>query len=754
MIAMFELKIILLLYFCCHCVAFQDFDENDNGLFEDNAGAGRVRRAIKSGKKDLSTVCSKSACKSATSQMLVSMNHHADACEEFQELVCGNKVQINGFTYENFQILENYIFANVTYKSEKFLQDFKKFYESCLHYNVDFNFLSNLDKVKSSTAKDLTDVFVESILTESMPFFDVSLDIGSSDENYQFLLSLPGESYLKTYLRGWSILDQSENHCTDFAQHSIGSKTVDLDELYDKYLKCKRDTLFKYAEDFEAVMKLTNKSTTNEAFLKEALELYQKNVLPSDYIRDTINSKKLTEMTIDEINSKYGLIDWKKFFGKITTNRTFTGNEKVLVAFSGYYQTLFDQFRKIDTGKLTKMLQDLTSLHLYRNFLTPRGASKRLYCMDLTQQLMPDIVSWILYDLSPASKIYLAIYQSKNIFTDLKKILKASFQDSSLDDMTKDKFIKKLDRLNLGLITEGDTNTTRDNYRHVKVRNDFQENTMTLLINSKKFLYNIVGSKSSPASILNFFVNGFYTKPVTFYTSDSIGMYVVVLELLQIPVEIPVLHPEIYKSVPTSLPEHVRLAKLGFSLAQGIAKHFDAVGRLFMTDGIRSSDNYYDELIKHMMEIFNNYYTKTPLSFHNSNLKFKPVSGKLFANEMIVDNAAFKLITEKFGKIKKQKDLPWINNGSITLNQTFFIAGAQEYCDDQSEATFMLDLLEKRRLPYQLKIRNIMSNSELFTKSFECLEGSALWLDPSIVRQFPQAPDDFEDGQSYGQYQN
>lgn len=78
-----------------------------------------------------------------------------------------------------------------------------------------------------------------------------------------------------------------------------------------------------------------------------------------------------------------------------------------------------------------------------------------------------------------------------------------------------------------------------------------------------------------------------------------------------------------------------------------------------------------------------------------------------------------------------------------------------EFCDDQSVATFMRDLLEKRHLPFQIKIRNIVSNSGLFTNSFSCVEGSSLWLDPSIIRQFPQAPDEYEDGgQAEGQYED
>lgn len=90
--------------------------------------------------------------------------------------------------------------------------------------------------------------------------------------------------------------------------------------------------------------------------------------------------------------------------------------------------------------------------------------------------------------------------------------------------------------------------------------------------------------------------------------------------------------------MPTALPEHVRLAKLGFSLAQGIIRHFDSTGRLYMTDNIRSNDKYYDDLTIHMTEIFDKYYVKTPYEFHKSKLKFKVIFFKKYVSVLINNN--------------------------------------------------------------------------------------------------------------------
>ncbi|XP_028131522.1 uncharacterized protein LOC114327191 isoform X2 [Diabrotica virgifera virgifera] len=571
-----------LLFSCCLASSFSEYlvDADFSLLQEDNNFFHeRFKRALnKRGSNP--NECSKPICKKTTSEMLLSMDHNADACEEFFEMVCGNQVAEKGFTSDSFETLEYYLNNKITYTSEKYLQDFKRFYDSCLQYSQDFGYLRNLDLIVSQATNDLTEVFVEAILTQSMPFFDIGLDIDVNDESYKFVLTLPGVSYLKTHTSGWSVFEEVERECLEEAQNSVASKTVDLEEMYSKYTKCKRDVLLKYAQEFEAVMKLTNKMTDNEAHLEELIKLYQKVQLPQEIIRTKQIEKTFVSITINDLDNKYGLIDWKIFFGKLINNQTITGTEKVLVAFPEYFRDVFAEFKNMDQR-------------------------------------------------------------------------------------------------------------------------------------------------------LNFFISPFSKRPESFYSSDSI-----------------VLHPTVFKYVPSDLPEHVRLAKLGFSLAQEIAKHFDPIRRLFMTDNLKSNDDFYDDLVKNMNELFETYYTKTPLTFHNSNLKFKPVNGKLFLNELISDNAAFRLVTDYVKALKKTKELPWINS-SIPVHQSFFIAFGQEFCDDQSEAIFMRDLFEKRQLPPIIKIRNIVSNSEYFAEIYKCVEGSTLWLDPSVIRQFPHPPpvDDYEEGE-------
>ncbi|XP_028131521.1 phosphate-regulating neutral endopeptidase PHEX-like isoform X1 [Diabrotica virgifera virgifera] len=723
-----------LLFSCCLASSFSEYlvDADFSLLQEDNNFFHeRFKRALnKRGSNP--NECSKPICKKTTSEMLLSMDHNADACEEFFEMVCGNQVAEKGFTSDSFETLEYYLNNKITYTSEKYLQDFKRFYDSCLQYSQDFGYLRNLDLIVSQATNDLTEVFVEAILTQSMPFFDIGLDIDVNDESYKFVLTLPGVSYLKTHTSGWSVFEEVERECLEEAQNSVASKTVDLEEMYSKYTKCKRDVLLKYAQEFEAVMKLTNKMTDNEAHLEELIKLYQKVQLPQEIIRTKQIEKTFVSITINDLDNKYGLIDWKIFFGKLINNQTITGTEKVLVAFPEYFRDVFAEFKNMDQSKLVNMFQEFTRFQLYRVFVVSRRTDNReIYCMSLAHEIMPDIVSDIVYDLNPTKKIFFPVYQANKIFSDLKDALGRSIEDSTLDDTSKEKFGKKLERLNLGLITVGDKNATRDNYRYMKVRADFQENLMSLLKNYRKFIYSFVGHKTTPASLLNFFISPFSKRPESFYSSDSI-----------------VLHPTVFKYVPSDLPEHVRLAKLGFSLAQEIAKHFDPIRRLFMTDNLKSNDDFYDDLVKNMNELFETYYTKTPLTFHNSNLKFKPVNGKLFLNELISDNAAFRLVTDYVKALKKTKELPWINS-SIPVHQSFFIAFGQEFCDDQSEAIFMRDLFEKRQLPPIIKIRNIVSNSEYFAEIYKCVEGSTLWLDPSVIRQFPHPPpvDDYEEGE-------
>ncbi|XP_057662589.1 endothelin-converting enzyme homolog [Diorhabda carinulata] len=693
----------------------------------------RMKRATLLKKKGNPDECNTPTCERFTSQMLNSMEHGADPCEEFYDLVCGRRIRENGFTRSNFEVLEYYLNTKITYRSEKYLQDFKRFYDSCAKFSLDFNFLMNIDYIDAPlVTSDITDLFVEAILLQAMPFFDIGLIISETKEKFQFSLPVSGVSYLKTRITGWSVFEESAEECLENLHDSISSKTIDIDKLHEEYIGCKKQLIKQYAEDFEQVMKAIGKITEKNMFLTELLDLNQRFIESAVKARSDQNSGELFKsMEINELNSKYGLIDWKLFFEKLTTNKTFSGNEKILVSYPSHYDFVFRELRKVDKDKLVSMIKEFIHFQLYRNLASPKHVSnKEIYCMNLAHELMPDIVTTIIYEINPAKKIFLPTHLTQMMFGDLKLSFGKSINDSKLDDISKEKFVKKLERLNLGLITTGDMNTTRDNYKDLKVRDNFTENVVILLKNYRKRIYEIVDLKSSSATLLHYFVSPFNTKPVTFYTSNAI-----------------VMHPGVFNEVPIGLPEHIRLAKIGFSLAQNLAKHFDPIGRGILTDNIKTNNAYYNDLVKQSKEIFEKYYMKIPYPFHRSFLKFKPINGDDYINELIYDNAAFKLVTDYLHKMKKKsKNLPWISSGGISFNQSFFIAFAQEFCDDQAEVSFMKDLFETKTLPPQIKVRNVISNSPFFGETFQCSEGSSFWLDPSVIRPFPLSPpDDYDD---------
>lgn len=732
-IIMIKLILLLLLFLSLVNVSISDYlvDSDSSSSKAHAIWEKRMKRAILSKKKGNPNECNTPICERVTSKMINSMDYSADPCEEFYQLVCGRNIRENGFTGSNFEVLEYYLNTKITYRSEKYLQDFKRFYDSCARFSLDFNFLTNLDyifAVDAPMVTDITDLFVEAVLLQAMPFFDVGLVISETEEKFKFSLPIPGVAYLKTRITGWSVFEESADECSENLQSSIGSKVIDIDEMHKKYRACKNELIKQYAQDFEQVMKAVGKITDKEMYLTELLDLSQRFIESTVTVRSSQNpGDSFKSMDINELNSKYGIIDWKLFFEKLTSNKTFTDNEKILVSYPAHYDFVFEELRKIDKDKLVSMIQEFIHFQLYRNLASPRHiANKEVYCMNLAHELMPDIVTTIIYELNPAKKIFLPTHLTQMMFSDLKRSLGKSIEDSKLDATTKEKFGKKLEHLNLGLITTGDTNTTRDNYKNLKVRDTFPENVVTLLKNYRKCIFDIVGLKSSPATLLHYFVSPFNTKPVTFYTSNAI-----------------VMHPGVFKEVPSGLPEHIRLAKIGFPMAQNIAKHFDPLGRGLMTDNIKTNDAYYNELVKQTNEIFDQYYIKNPFPFHKSSLKFKPVSSSDYVNELIYDNAAFKLVTDYLHKLKKKPiNLPWISSGKISLNQSFFIAFAQEFCDDQSEVSFMKELFETKTLPSQIKIRNIISNSPFFGESFKCFEGSNFWLDPSVIRPFPYSPPD------------
>nr|XP_023028014.1 neprilysin-2-like [Leptinotarsa decemlineata] len=435
-------------------------------------------------------------------------------------------------------------------------------------------------------------------------------------------------------------------------------------------------------------------------------------------MRHINNTDKCASIPINMFNKKYGVIEWKTFFEGLAS-KTFTGNELVEIYNVEFMNGIFSHMKNYDERGLVELLQEFSSFQFYTHFLRHYN-DRTLFCMDLSQQLMPDVTTVILYDVKGSLQINNSLSNLKKIFDDVKNILKNFLSESSLDDDTKSSYEKKLSKLELGLIRSGDRNRTHNNYLSLVVTKNYTTNLQNLLKNYRRTLFSFVGNKSSAETLLNFFVGPFTNTPKTFYPSNFV-----------------VWHPPLYDEQYFYLSNYLGVAKIGLLLAQEVAKHFDPIGRLFRTGDVSTSSNdYYSMIISNTEKILYEYYLKTPYTFHGTSIDFLSINGSHFINEMIADYTAFRISTHYFETNTIRERLPWIFN-NITEEQIFIIAAAQEFCGRYSKAEFLRNILEGRRLPFPIKIQNMMSNSPSFSKAFKCSDGSAMTLDSSVMVQFP-----------------
>ncbi|KAJ8973320.1 hypothetical protein NQ317_019191 [Molorchus minor] len=207
-------------------------------------------------------------------------------------------------------------------------------------------------------------------------------------------------------------------------------------------------------------------------------------------------------------------------------------------------------------------------------------------------------------------------------------------------------------------------------------------------------VYSLEGVKASPSNLLIYFVDPFLSRPVSFYPSDYI-----------------VFHPAVYQRTSMSLLEYLKAFKSGAS-----PEH--RIGKACRSDWQEIS--------------------------HRPSHSVKP-NQVFFANEMIADNAAMRLVYDSFMNLPDQEVLPGIF-GFYSAKQAFFITAAQEYCSRSTPIDFMENLYINNQLPSPIKIQNIISNCLEFTDAFACEPGSGMsLLDSSMITQFPYIPYNDED---------
>nr|XP_008194030.2 PREDICTED: LOW QUALITY PROTEIN: neprilysin-2 [Tribolium castaneum] len=698
--------------------------------------------------KSSNPVCESVICKTTSSRILSMMNHSADPCDDFYEFACGRMYEIEeeSVEFHDREMLTNQL-ALIIDSSPKYLKDFKQFYQTCLQHEDDFNYRPRMNKLEvllnevgefhfgdDSAEVDLTDLVAQLLLRQSMPLFDVGLDVDKHTSKLILQLTLPQQSFLRTGTNNWSGLSHLKNQCLKKQIGLIRGSFVNLNETYNSVpgLPPQLQLISTFIEflmrELAAFQNLTPEVLFKEIVAtRQNIEFEVLNNLdslpsPADILRQFIQ-KQYEVRKLSDLKFHYPVLDWIRLF-QIMTGRQIAENTTIQIYFSDYFKQIFASLARIDKKKLNNALLAIHAYDLYINTVVPKEKNTReKFCTDLAKQLFPEVWSQLVH--SSAKDREKLNGQVGGIFGVLKthfckKLLTAEW----IDDDTRTAIVNKCNNLNLVFFTPCDEATIVDNYEDLNVTSNFQGNLINSLVHFKQRVYSTQGTPISAKTIFSYFVDPLDTKPLTFYSNPLIA---VPLGLM--------------RKAPQGLPDYLTMTRVGFSLARQIARHFDPTG---MTYGVKLksfSKSTYSEFVETMKNLMD---YSSPRLFEGRNISFS-LNGLLSVNERIVDNTAFRLVFDSLNLQPDQDILPWIS-AQYSREKIAFIATAQEFCTKTTILDFMLQVFEKRHLPAVLRVENIMGNSEDLANKFACPDGSG--MDFYVKLQFPyltKVEEEYED---------
>ncbi|XP_044266790.1 neprilysin-11-like [Tribolium madens] len=701
-------------------------------------------------------VCESIICKTTSSRILSMMNHSADACDDFYEFACGRVYEVEEESVEFYdaEVLTNQMNL-IKDSSPKYLKDFKQFYQSCLQHEDDFNYRPRMNKLEfllkevgefqfgdDSIEVDLTDLVAQLLLRQSMPLFDIGLDVDKHTSNLILQLTLPQQSFLRTGTQNWSGLSLLKKQCLKKLNSLIRGSHVDLNETYKLYQKCHHNYRT-YLNSIEFLMRELKafQNLTSEVLFKEIVATRQNiefevlnnlDSLPStaDILRQFIQ-KKYEVRKLSDLKFHYPILDWIKLF-QTMTGRIISENTVIQIYFSDYFKQIFSSLSKIDKKKLNNALLAIYAYDLYINTVVPKEKfTREKFCTGLSKQLFPEIWSHLVHNSISVEEQEKLNNQVDNIFGVLKKnFCKKLLTAEWIDDDTRTSVVTKCNNLNLIFFTPSNETTLINNYENVNVTSNFQTNLINSLIHFKQRIYSTQETPISAKTLFSYFVDPLDSKLLTFYSNSLIA---VPLGLM--------------RKAPESLPNYLIMSRVGLALARQIALHFDPTG---LTYGIKLksfSKSTYSEFVETMKNLMD---YSSPRLFDGRNISFS-LNGLLSMNERIVDNTAFRLVFDSLNLNPDQDILPWIS-AQYSREKVFFIATAQEFCKKTTILDFMLHVFEKRHLPAVLRVENIMGNSEDFANKFTCPDGSG--MDFYVKLQFPylnKVEEEYEDEEALQQ---
>ncbi|CAH1176046.1 unnamed protein product [Phaedon cochleariae] len=686
--------------------------------------------------------CEDPVCKKISAQWLAMMNYDegSDPCDDFYNFACGGTNIAEDLKEAYFDSTSKALINRAKEKSEDFEYPtiFVDFYRDCMQHKDDFMMEDILNSLNSIEQKSLTDIFIDLLLSQSMPFFDVGLRVDES-ESLGYEINLPENSPLKTGLTEWSLIDQMQQQCIEEISDKIKGYKINLsNDTAEDIRSCVKTNTKNYITRFvkemdsmfsdkSLVYSFKNHSVDLQDLMDDLLDHLLINYNSFIHTLDDVETNYQEIKTLKELNEQYKCRDlnWVEVFKGITRNVNITEDIPVKVFFSNYTSKVLDVLDK--KQNIHGILNLWFNVQRFRNTrpVSINYGRKATHCMRLASQLMPDISVSLVNNIS-AEQISPKLYERvENLFQQLKSTFNASFEEAN---MTQDSVTIFQDRLNQ-IQLRSNANNTLDRQilfasgygNDLDVANkSYHEKLMILLSNYRTNVYSLVGKGYSGDKLaeilLLYFVDPFETEPKTFPPSRHI-----------------VFPPGFVYGMSPKLPAYVELATKGFRLGEQIAKHFEKDD--FSKELQDREERIYTRLESDADEL--DLIGDIKYKFDNVHYEISNIRcvGKC-ANEIFEDNTAFRLVTDIFKDLRDSTILPFMDE-TVSTEKSYVSFIAHEFCKRQTIVEMIADLYGGRKLPAPMKTRNMIRNSNFFNQLYQCgFENQNMNQFPYIVPYF------------------
>nr|XP_022902278.1 uncharacterized protein LOC111415018 isoform X2 [Onthophagus taurus] len=680
----------------------------------------------------------KNKFKISVSDMLATMDHTIDKCEDFYSYSCGRASKKSSESFRRQKTFRKILNEEILNTSKSvFVEKMTQFYDTCITHESVFDYNERLTEVREIVEKlinddpekhDFTVLVSKMILTNTLPIMDVDIDVDQNTKQYVFKLSPPYKTLTRNPLETSSALYNIDSNCAKNLQREqrFESHHLNLDQIYEDFANC-----VKHFDHYITSFNVTRRSIEyfnnmyNLEFNIENEILDYIKLVSTSSLRNSFISEKFEEQTVDDLNKKFYSIDWKLLF-KIISGKKLDDSSVVMVYQKDVLYNIFNELNKLQIkGSYINFLAVYTNDLFHATVIPKSTDSIDDYCLDLTNYLFSDVSSYLYMKHLPQDKITKAQQLSEEIFKKLKSSFLQSVEvtEGIDDEEDKDLIEEKIKELSLHFMSNSDECISglflQTKYDSINLGSSY----VSQLVEMRKYKnlqkYSSVGESFKDTDTFCHFIQPHDYKPKSFYFTSKIS----------IPYEFLTSYNMDY------YPGYFLMAKIGTQIAIEMGKHFNEIG--IKTIGLNDPG---------ILEVLHTEQDKKFMVIKEQNITITPPEIKYIQTD--ADNTGFRLALKCFNQLQTNNTvLPWINE-DFTDEQVFLIAAAQEFCEEriisnENHFDFMLKMFEaKNNLPNLWRVNKMIINTREFQSIFKCSIGSAMATNDAVRKSFPFYEDD------------